>query len=71
MKPSYTEEDVQRALADVANGKSVRKAGLDWGVPRSTLQERINGRVSRQEANEPSQRLSPVQEQRLIDWVLV
>jgi len=71
MKPSYTEDDLQRALADVALGRSVRKAGLDWGVPRSTLQERISGRVSRQEANEPSQRLSPVQEQRLTDWVLV
>jgi hypothetical protein len=71
MKPSYTEDDVQRVLVDIGNGKSVRKAGLDWGVPRGTLQERINGRVSRQEANEPYQRLSLVQEQRLTDWVLV
>ncbi len=71
MRPSYTEEDVQRALADVAKGRSVRKAGLDWGVPRGTLQDRIHGRVSRKEASEPSQRLSPVQEQRLTDWVLV
>ncbi len=37
MKPSYTEDDLQRALADVALGRSMRKAGLDWGVPRSTL----------------------------------
>ena len=71
MKPSYTKDDVQRALADMANRKSVRKASLDQGVPRVTLQERINGRVSRQEANEPYQRLSPVQEQRLTDQVLV
>jgi hypothetical protein len=71
MKPSYTKEDVQRALADVAKGKSVRKACLDWGVPRGTLHERINGRVSHKEAHEPFQRLSIVQEQRLTDWVLV
>jgi len=62
MKASYTEEDVQRALADIANGKSVRKAWLDWGVPRSTLQDRINGGISRSEAHAPSQRLSPIQE---------
>jgi hypothetical protein len=61
MRPSYTEEDVQRALADVAKWRSVRKAGLDWGVPRGTLQDRIHGRISRKEASEPSQRLSPVQ----------
>ena len=71
MKLIYTEDDVQRALADVAKGKSVRKACLDWGVPRATLQDRINGRISRKEAHEPSQRLSSVQEQRLTDWVLV
>jgi len=67
MKPSYTEEDLQRALTDVANGRSMRKACLEWGVPRGTLQERINSRVSRKEASEPSQRLSTVQEQRLTD----
>jgi len=44
---------------------------LEWGVLRGTLQERINGRVSRKEASKPSQRLSTVQEQRLTDWVLV
>jgi hypothetical protein len=71
MKPLYTEEDVQRALDDIANGKSVRKASLDWGVPRSTLMDRINGRVSYSEAKAPFQRLLPVQEQCLTDWVLV
>ena len=67
MKPSYTEDDIQRALADVGNGRSVHKAYLDWGVPRDTIQDRIKGSVSRKEANEPFQRLLPVQEQRLIN----
>ena len=60
MKPSYTEDDVQRALAEVAKGRSVRRACLDWGVPRAILQDRINGRVSLKEAYKPFQRLSPV-----------
>ena len=71
MKRRYTEDDVQYALRDIANGMSERKASLDWGVPRPTLHERIEGRVSRSESHAHLQRLAPVQEQRLIDWVLV
>ena len=70
MKPRYTEEDLQRALNVVINGKSMRKAYRDYGVPRSTIQNRIKGHVSMKEAKEPYQRLSLVQEQRLTDWVL-
>jgi len=40
-------------------------------VPRTTFTDRINGRVSRTEAKALDQRLSPIQEQRLTDWVLV
>ena len=60
MKSVYTEEDVQRALNTVANGMSQKKAGLEFGVPRSTLQNRMNDTLSRQEAHEPQQRLSTV-----------
>lgn len=70
MKSVYTEADIQRALRDIAEGRSIRKAGLDWGVPRTTLSDRIQGRISQREAQEPSQRLSPIQEQQLTQWVL-
>ncbi len=53
MKPTHAEEDIQRALNAVANGMSQQKAGLEFGVPRSTLRHRINGRISRQEAYMP------------------
>ena len=62
MKPLYTEDDVQCALRDIANGKSERKASLDWGVPRGTIQDRISGRLSRSEAHTHEQRLAPIQE---------
>ena len=71
MKPRYTEDDIQYALRDIANSKSERKASLDWGVPRGTLWERTQGRVSRSESHAHLQRLALVQEQRLTDWVLV
>jgi len=71
MKPTYTEEDIQRALNAIANGMSQKKAGLEYGVPRSTIQNRINGHISRQEAHIPQQRLSTVQEERLAEWILI
>jgi hypothetical protein len=67
MKRLYTKEDVQRALEDIANGKSVRRASLDWGPLRGTLEGRIKGHVSRLEGAAPLQRLFPIQEQRLTD----
>src|SRR5689334_22769230 len=70
MKRLYTEEDVQSALKDIAEGRSVRKAQRDWGVPRTTLQNRIHSHLSQKEAYEPYQRLSIVQEEKLAGWVL-
>jgi 4-hydroxybenzoate polyprenyltransferase len=71
MKRKYLEEDVQRALKQVIEGKSMRKASIDWGVPRSILYDRINGRTTQKEAKGPAQRLFPVQEQQLTEWILV
>jgi hypothetical protein len=67
----YTDYDISQALQAVAAGQSVRRAALDWGVPRSTLRCRLSGTETRQIAAETQQRLSPVQEKRLVDWVLV
>ena len=66
----YTEEDLQRALNAIANGMGQRIAAREYGIPRSTIQLRINGSISRQEAHIPQQRLSEVQEQHLTKWVL-
>ena len=69
--PLYTEDDVQYALRDVVNGKSVRMVSLDWGVPRGTLQHKILDTLPKKEAFANLQRLAPVQKKRLTDWVLV
>jgi hypothetical protein len=44
---------------------SQRKAELEYRVLRVTLQNRMKGHISRQEAYVPQQRLFTVQEQRL------
>jgi 4-hydroxybenzoate polyprenyltransferase len=68
--PNYTEEIIRFAIQDVENGISLRKAAERWAIPRSTLHSRIHGRVTRNEANEHNQRLSPLQELHLVGWIL-
>ena len=70
MKLEYTEFDVQCALTEIANGKSLRKAALEWGVPRSTLQDRNKATLPHVEAASHLQRLPTVIENRLTNWVL-
>jgi hypothetical protein len=70
MKLEYTESDVQCALAEIANGKSLRKAAVEWGVPRSTLQDRNATTLPHLEAASHLQRLPTVMENQLTNWVL-
>ncbi|KAK8086811.1 transposase [Apiospora phragmitis] len=67
---SYTESDISAAIQDVSSGKSIHKAALHWGIPRSTLISRLHGRQSRRESKSAYQKLSPVQEKHLADWIL-
>lgn len=69
--PKWTEESLQRALQDVANGKSINAAADKHGIPRSTLQAKVGGRSSVKEAHESQQKLSSVQERHLKNWVLI
>jgi len=65
MKPEYTEYDVMCAFEEVENGKSLQKACLEWGIPRSTLRHRNNTTQSRQEAANHLQRLPTIIKNRL------
>ena len=66
----YTEQDVAYALNDIKNGKSLRQASREWGVPLSTLQNRNNGSEHHIIAAQNQQKLSPNQEDHLSNWVL-
>lgn len=69
MKP-YTEEDVEQAIEAIVNGQSLRKASLEWGVPRTTLSDRLTGTKPWKQAFSGLQKLSPSQEDHLAQWVL-
>jgi len=63
---------IQNALKDIESGQviSIRAAATKWGVPKSTLYDRANGRTNRRVAQQPQQRLTPDQERFLTDWIL-
>jgi hypothetical protein len=53
MKPTYIEEDIQRALNYIENNYSIRNIILEFRVLCFILQDRTNSRISRQEAYMP------------------
>ena len=61
----YTEQDLLAALSDIRNGKSLRLASRERGVPLSTLQNRNEGSENHVLAAESQQRLSKIQEEHL------
>ncbi|CCF46217.1 hypothetical protein CH063_15040 [Colletotrichum higginsianum] len=64
----YTENEVNQALEAISNGQSVRKAAQQYGVPRSTLQHRLQGTQARAAAFSDLQRLTVSQEAKLAEW---
>jgi helix-turn-helix, Psq domain/Tc5 transposase DNA-binding domain len=68
---SYPSEDaLQRAIDATLSGTSVLKASQMYGVSRTTLQRRLQGKQPKKSAQANRQRLSPWQEERLVDWIL-
>lgn len=68
---SYTEDDIAMALGAIVNGQSIRKAALDYGIPRATLQDRINGGLSHRLSTQNQQKIAPIQEKQLASWILI
>ena len=71
MPQTWTEQDLEAAIIAVQGGLPKAKAARQYGIGLTTLKARISGRSSRQKAHEYRQRLSPVQERRLVGWALV
>ncbi|KAK6206671.1 transposase [Colletotrichum tabaci] len=65
----YTEDEVNQALEAISNGQSIRKAAQQYGVPRTTLQHRLQGTQTRASAFSDLQRLTVSQEAKLAEWV--
>jgi len=70
-KGGYSEDAVVSAYLEVHDdGISTKKAAQRYGIPRTTLRDRLHGVSSKADMPQPQQRLSPVQETRLATWIL-
>lgn len=67
-----TEANIQAAIKDynACLFKSHRAAADAYNVKKSTLRDRINGKPTRAIAHFNQQRLTPDQEQYLVQWIL-
>ena len=67
----YTEDVVASAILDITdNGLSVRQAAEKWGVPRSTVSDRLRGQTALADQIQPEQHLIRNQEAKLTSWIL-
>ena len=66
------EQAIQLAIRDLESGvyTSQRAAAAAWGIPRSSLRARLAGRLPHAIAHQNQQRLSSVQEDFLVNWIL-
>ena len=68
-KNEAIEEKIQRALEKRdREGTSFQDLAIEFGVPRSTLNDRARGGKSRQKAHEEEQTLPPAIEDALAKW---
>ena len=67
----YTEIDLQNALADIRKGMTAAQAARVWSVPRTILGHRLRGGEPFKVAKAHCQRLSPSQEEALVQWIRV
>ena len=69
--PTISENALQQAIDAVLAGASLRRASTTHGVPRRTLVRRLEGKLPKRQAQMHHQRLSPWQEENLVDWILI
>jgi len=69
--PSYTENALTAAIDAVNAGIPVKRVAHDYGIPRTTLQHRLAGRQPKTTVHTSQQKLSPIQESRLAEWICV
>ena len=58
---------LEQALEAISKGQSIRETARQYHVGRDYLRRRMEGDVTRTEANGMRQSLSPFQEQQLVD----
>ena len=68
---SEREDAVTNAINAIRDGqvRSVRAAACAYGIPRTTLQDRLHGATDHSMASETTQKLTSEQEKCLVEWI--
>ncbi|KAJ0004391.1 hypothetical protein NQD34_010605 [Periophthalmus magnuspinnatus] len=70
-KKRWTEEAMERALIEVKSGRcTVRQAAKEFGVPKSSLGDRVSGRVTPGSRSGPAQLITSADEELLVEFSL-
>ncbi|XP_060911462.1 uncharacterized protein si:rp71-1d10.8 [Labrus mixtus] len=70
-KKKWTEESMERALIEVKSGRcTVRQAAKQFGVPKSSLGDRVSGRVTPGSRSGPAQLITSADEELLVEFSL-
>lgn len=70
-KKKWTEEAMERALVEVKSGRcTVRQAAKEFGVPKSSLGDRVSGRVAPGSRSGPAQLITTAEEELLVEFSL-
>ncbi len=67
---NYSESKLYQAYEEVLLGKSIRQAATEYGVPTTTLFDRVSGRVPFGKKGGPSKYLSDSEEGELVNFIV-
>ena len=69
-RKEWSEKSMELALRDVTNGvMGVRRAALEYNVPKSTLSDRVTGRVRPGARSGASRYLEEEEEEEIVQWI--
>ena len=67
---TWKEESMGLAISAVSEGMSVRRAASDFDVPKSTLHDRISGKVSIDARSGPERYLNDKEEEQIVNFIV-
>lgn len=70
-KFNYSKQQMESALKAISRGMSVTAAARSFGVPRTTVLDKISGRTPKVRKMGPPSILSRVEEEILVNWILL
>ena len=65
----WDETQLQKACQDVHEGQAVRRVALNYGIPKSTLHDKISGKVTIGAKSGPAPYLDPEEEDELVSFL--